>query len=231
MEEVRGFSAAVGRRVRALRDAHGVTADQVADAARRYGFAQWQRSTVALVESGRRGLSAEELVLLPEILSKALGTRVRLGELLTESAELTPLAKITPEGFRRVLKGRPVGDELLLTAAGVRQAFAASTERIKELRSTLPNVRVDLFERAEEDAAGEAEQKAGRRLGYNALQVSVAAHMTFKQGFTAERDARVAGRIDTRKASPRSIQAARGAVSRQLIEELRPVLDKFPKGE
>jgi transcriptional regulator with XRE-family HTH domain len=82
-------SAAVSARVKALRAEAGVSQTQLAEAARRYGL-NWHDKTVSYLESGRRKLTADELLLLPSVLTFAFGRVVGLHHLL--DAEQVQLA-------------------------------------------------------------------------------------------------------------------------------------------
>jgi transcriptional regulator with XRE-family HTH domain len=52
----------ISRAMRQLRDAAGLTQQQVADLMGRAGFVNWKRITVAECESGKRAVSTEELI-------------------------------------------------------------------------------------------------------------------------------------------------------------------------
>jgi transcriptional regulator with XRE-family HTH domain len=65
------LSAVVGQRLRELRSHHGVPQDDLAAEARQFGLADWSKSTIAALESGRRQLTIGEMLLLPAILDRA----------------------------------------------------------------------------------------------------------------------------------------------------------------
>jgi len=78
------------------------------------------------------------------------------------------------------------------------------------------------------DAANEAERKAASVLGVPALAVALAAHRRWEWSLTAEREHRLAGRfpgLGVVEISPRKLQAVRGHLTRELLDELRPVLE------
>lgn len=56
------ISDVVSRAMRQLRDAAGLTQQQVADLMGRAGFVNWKRITVAECESGKRAVSTEEMI-------------------------------------------------------------------------------------------------------------------------------------------------------------------------
>jgi transcriptional regulator with XRE-family HTH domain len=222
------LAAAVGSRMRALRDAHGVTADTIAAQARGVGL-RWQRSTVASIETGKRRLSAEELLLLPTILSMALPDSVTLRNLLDRDIALTDELVMTPRGFVDLLEGGgPIwgGFKLPRVAAGPR---APSVERWRVIERLWPDVhgggRLDLqrLHQVERAAAGEAEQNAARTFGVEALEVAAAAHRLWGRSLTAEREARV--EAESGGDIPASaVRARRGHVTRALLAELEKLL-------
>jgi transcriptional regulator with XRE-family HTH domain len=96
------FRQGMGASIRAARHRHGMTADELASQAQEHGLA-WQRATVSMIESGKRGLRAEEMLLLPLLF---LG-KVTLLELMREPMQLTSTIEATPKGFAEVLRGEP----------------------------------------------------------------------------------------------------------------------------
>ena len=77
---------------------------------------------------------------------------------------------------------------------------------------------------AERAGRGEVELKAAKRLGVEPEAVSLAAFGRWGHSLTDERDAQVETAVAG--ASPRTAQALRGHVTRQLIAELEPILTK-----
>ncbi|MFK0151160.1 helix-turn-helix domain-containing protein [Streptomyces sp. NPDC090493] len=71
-ENPRPLSVIVGERLRKFRESRGLRQEDVADAARSYGFT-WGRSSVAALEAGNRELSLGELLLLPTIVRRLGG--------------------------------------------------------------------------------------------------------------------------------------------------------------
>lgn len=77
-----------------------------------------------------------------------------------------------------------------------------------------------------ERAAGDAEQMVARRLGVPVAAVVAAALGTWQRGLTEERDARAAERAGS-GATPRTVQAARGHVTRELYREIAPAIKRY----
>lgn len=225
----RGLSRVVGERLKALRQQYGDSAEDVASAARDLGLT-WRRATVAQIENGERGLSAEELVLLPLILGLACGLPHSWEELIGDGDDvrLGPEVTVARSVVVDVLSGR--AGELGL-GAGI-DAPLAERERqaLKGFKAALPQLRAwweaawpgmtfAQGSAAQKDAAREAEQKAARKLGVSPLVLSVAAHRTWGRGLTDERDRRVAEQTSD-DASARTVQAVRGHVTRRLLDEV-----------
>lgn len=220
--------------MRALRDAHGVTADTIADHARRLGL-QWQRSTVASIETGKRRLTGEELLLMPLVLSMALPVAVNLRELLDEEISMTADVVMTPTGFRQLLAekttsiygGYKLQRELPSKAPGQRTPSVDVWRRIEQLWPQVHGAREFDLERlraVERSAAGEAEHNAARTLGCTALDVSAISYRLWGRGLTAERDRRVEEETAPGD-SPAAVRVRRGHVTRALVEKIAPLLE------
>lgn len=223
--------AVIGASIRRLREDYGRRQEDVAAAARGCGF-EWGGSTIANLEAGRRQLSAEELLMLPLILQVGLGLDelVPLSLLLrgpVEWVEVTPQARVKPMAAIDLVTGarpriNPNGLDLPMTrqTTRVREQWLS---RVKELRAVWPTTQRNIA-RALDGAGGEAERKAARKLGVPPEYVAVAAHRLWGRGLTAERDRRVADGADGEDA--RTVQALRGHVTRQLLDEIRPLVAK-----
>jgi transcriptional regulator with XRE-family HTH domain len=214
----------IGRRLRALRTAAGRLQEDVAAAARAWGF-DWQRGTVAMIELGRRRVTAEELIALPAIARDAGLEGFSLGE--DVMVILSPLAgapTLSPSG---PLRSHHV--ELVPIGHG----RAPDTPEAREIRRLEPRLRhkqaeAEVFRIALE-SHGDAETKAARVLGVSPIVVAMAAQRRFRQSLTAQRDAVAAGREGIGSIDPRRLQARRGHITRQLVEELRPFVKGITK--
>lgn len=219
----------VGERVRALRESAGARQDDVSAAAQRHGLA-WPRSKVAALERGEKSLSAEELLVLPSILTMALDRHdspvsyvelfdsdapVRLGRAGTRSSWAA--ARDIPEILR--------GDDKIMTATAKPSAQAAwvagqglaAQARIRDL--DLGRIRASMLSAVESEQT-EADAKAARATGEStAVLAFVAAHL-WGRSLSAERDRRAALTIPG-DAPPRTVQAKRGRITRDLIAEAK----------
>lgn len=209
MDTERSPSAAIGSRLRELRDEHGWKQDDVAVAARRMGL-DWSQATVAAIETGRRDLTIGELVLLPLTLGVA-----PLG------ADGVRLVDLVPAGSDRVR----LGPDATATGDGVRQMLAgdgldADGLDVPALRP--PEGLGDAFRAAKLDAGQLVEQRAARRLGVSPLRAALMARDRWGHGLTVERDQRVAEVLDDGGGDRRAVA---GHVTRALIAELRSALE------
>lgn len=157
----------------------------------------WQQSHVATLEAGRRSsLSLDDLA----VLCSELG--VTLTDLLAGDGSVTLTRKgsrSTPArlpALRHVLLGEPMPK-----AGGLRGEVALAM------------------------ATGDAERKAGRKLGVPAESVTAAAMRRWGHSLTSERTRREKARAHP-GASPQSIQALRGHITRELLTELAPDLGR-----
>lgn len=207
-DELDELSEALGRKVRAIRTANGKTQGDVAAAAVGWGLA-WAQPIVAALETGRRDLTALELLVLPLVLAEVGGGSHTLAELLEDVPDMigTPNGEtLSMEVLRRIARGeRP-------------QEVAAAWEQFRGAVDELD----DLLARA---ARREPERHAARALDVHPARVLRFAYQLWGQGLTEERDARLAARGDGSGDDPRRRQALRGHVTRELLAELRQAME------
>lgn len=220
----------VGTRVREMREAAGKTKEDLALGARWHGLS-WSRTKVGSLESGEKAISAEELVLLPHVLAHALGREVLLAELFDADAVI-PLTKVASVASRDVpallADQRPDPDDVFpksmidLTGPHI-DARTAEVQQDEDARERATELRLRPIKVGQRDemlrSAGPAEQRVAAQLGEppGVLRL-VYAHL-WGQTFTAQRDAAVQ-ELAKRDASPASLQALRGQVTRRLIREV-----------
>jgi transcriptional regulator with XRE-family HTH domain len=209
----------VGRRLARIRTETGGRQTDLAAAARRRGL-RWSQATVAGIETGRRALSLEEMLLLPELVTFGYGIDLCLADLFTgdEEVELGDRS-YRADAVGKVLRGEQLVDleDRRFTDRGAAAARAAAVHEAmnlatpEALASVGPLLVYDDLERA-----------VARKLQKDPLVVVYAAQRRFERRLSEERDARVE-KIAT-GASRRSLQAARGHVTRALMEELRETI-------
>ena len=185
----------IGAVLRSWRQGNGWTQDDAAEYLRTRGL-PWSRAALAAAERGTKTFDVAEFV----VLCHALGRPPAKWFDGTSWLELRPgvLPRITADGLRSTFGGT--------------RAF----------RSVRPSelVRTDL----EAYAARDAEQKAARLLGVSAEELALAAISLWGRGLTQERERLLRQHPVTAGASARTLQAARGRITRQLLDELVPVL-------
>jgi hypothetical protein len=101
--------------------------------------------------------------------------------------------------------------------------FAKSLRQMK--RRLWPSATPRELHEAGYDMRGDAEVKAARALGVPPAAVTLVARSRFGRSLSKERDDRVAAKIGD-DASPETEKAFRGRVTRDLIEELRPLVSR-----
>lgn len=246
------FGAHLGRRLREIREGRGWRQDDVAAAAQDVGL-DWSRATVAAIESGRRQLGAEELLLLPLALSTSDAGQgddyrdVTLADLVPsdEWVEMTHETRLKRAVLERIARSETLGDVTEReqdtprsrgTAAAVDHLIeavrsGALTAALKEQQSILKKVWPEGANQTEalyngdfrRDWQSELVEKASRRLDVPAYAITAAAFRLWGRGLGAERDARLAQAIEP-GASARTAQAMRGHITRALLAEVEKVV-------
>ncbi len=194
-------------RVRAVRIERGWLQEELALRARAWGL-PWTAGTVAQLENGRRVVAVEEFVVLGRLLG------VRLPELLEPDQPVG-----IGEGWFKwsviteALAGR--GDK---DTGQLEDALQAAVERADKLAADLPDETWAHSGRV-------AERKAAAKFGVSVQELSIVAGRLWEGGLSAERDRRLEARVHF-GTTARSRQAHRGRITRQLLEELRPHIEK-----
>ncbi len=211
------LAAVIGERVRALRESLGDSQDDLARGVRDLGL-NWQRSTVAALEAGTRGLSVEELVVLCRLLRAAPHELVGTDE----EVSLGPHSTARGDAVRRLLTGESdfaADDFDSRFDRDVRRGLKAGDELDQAMQHLWPRSRLDQRVAAYRASTGEAEQKLARRLNVDRWLLSIAAYRLWGRSLSEERDARVSAEAPP-DATIRQLQALRGHVTRSLAEEL-----------
>jgi hypothetical protein len=177
-----------------LRANSQVPLERVAQAATAYGL-KWTTSWLQSVEHGNRALNAEQLLLMPLILSAAFAHGVTLADLLVgeHPVALSPVQPVSIAQLREVVTGaashRPfttaTPDPTALLMASNQQAV----EKMRMVReANLGDVDVRTLGQAEA-GAGQAEQRLAKRLGVPVIVVIAAAASLWGRSLSDERDA------------------------------------------
>jgi transcriptional regulator with XRE-family HTH domain len=217
-----------------IRHSADVTRDQFATAMRKLGLTSWRPSTVSQLESGRRRLSARELLLLP-IAMQHCGVEVSILGMVGDGWLALDAEGSVGNVHTDALKARLTEADAEI---GLDRVDTAWYRAAVEFVASLPAVGKRLSEerrratilwpdyrgapdhvRAETAASEELAADLARRLGTPPIDVAFAAFGLYGRSLTEERDARAAARADD-SSGPRTIQAIRGHVSRELRREV-----------
>jgi transcriptional regulator with XRE-family HTH domain len=236
----------IAKGVAEARRKNGWTQEQTANVFRSHGLRAWRTSTVGSLEAGLRRPRLDEALLM----ARALG--VTLAELIPgaddERVELGDDAEVSPRWIREMLAGRPYGERPLEALppyerfpvddimAEVRRRAQAEEERIGPLEALIMEwdeqhddilMAADLF--ASHKRPSDAERHAAQRLGVEVAHIRLASRARWEhRDFDDERDRRV-GNVD--ELQPRSRQARRGLVTREMLTELRALFDEIKVGQ
>jgi transcriptional regulator with XRE-family HTH domain len=227
----------IGRGVASARQRNGWTQERAARAFRFCGLTAWRTSTVGSLEAGLRRPRLDEVLLMCAAL------KVSLADLIVDVGEDVELGDgaVLPAFVIRDMLTTPIpdqnkkdmGDHVMWFPGEEKIARVVDRERAEwgRLKPQFGRIRQWGTDRgligrnwADMDAVGlptDAERHAARRLGLTAGEVRYAAEVLWKRGFEEERDARVG---DNGELQPRSRQARRGLVTRQMLAEMRQML-------
>jgi len=199
MEQARNFESLLGETLRERRQELGLTQDDVARRCRfRFGLL-FTRAVVDSIERGVRELTLPELAVMLAVLDLQLEDLRGSGVVA-----LTPHVAVTAD---------TIVDQILSAGPTWRFALPSPTGRLI-WRDALSGYLSE---------PGVAEQKAARKLGVTPEELDSAARHLWGQSLTDERDARVDDRAPDAAGS--TLQALRGHVTRELLEELEPTLE------
>jgi|SRR5579862_8409676 len=200
----RPLAAVVGSLVRRRREAKGLLLDEVAEEMRAHGFPEWVRATVSALELGRRKLDLEELC------GVCLALDVELPQLLNGGEE---------DGTQWVRWGGEVSSWAVLRWLLTGERPSISLPSKIEVRRPTKAAQIVI------DARDETLKRVARRLGEDPSRLAETALRLWKASLPRERDRRVAAMIDV-GTSPRSRQAIRGHITRELVSELRAAIQE-----
>jgi transcriptional regulator with XRE-family HTH domain len=227
--------------IKAARQRKGWTQDDAARMFRMNGLLSWRGGTVGQMEAGLRRPRLDELLLICATLE------VSLDELLPgedEQVELGDAATMTPRAMRALLRdydefnrmsfsdARFPGRSEVERLAARMQTSGMSYERLDKLVEPIMQAggrkRIAMTILAQHlivalDTPADADRHAARQLGLEPVQVRLASLVLWGADFIAERDRRVG---DVNELEPRSRQARRGLVAREMLSELKAFFDE-----
>jgi len=222
--KVLSFQKAVGATIRRIREAYELRQEELAAMARSEWGLTWTRATVAAIETGKRELSPVEFLLLKPMLS------VRYEDLFPDKQPIL----ITPEAivrsdFLKALFSPEFDHERILVEPEFKRSRAWIDEGLgilSSLQLKMSKFPKDAFfwRKLKQHAAGDAEQKAARKLGVEPVVIAVAAYNLWDRSLSDERDHRAKELTITSSAG--RLQNIRGHVTRELLRELERVLKR-----
>jgi transcriptional regulator with XRE-family HTH domain len=229
-----------GRGVARVRQERGWTQEQAANFFRSHGLRAWRKGTVGQLEAGLRRPRLDEMLLMARALGVTLDRLIPGGD--EERVELGDDAVVSPRWIREMLAG-DLWDQRALAVpyerfpldgvlAEVRRRADAEEQRDAPLMEAIDKwaeqndvelMAEDLF--ASHVRPSHTERHAAQRLGVQIAPLKYASRALWgDRNFDEERDRRV-GDID--QLEPRSRQARRGLVTREMLAELRALFDEI----
>jgi transcriptional regulator with XRE-family HTH domain len=235
----------IARGVAAERHRQGLTQEQVALMFRSHGLRAWRKGTVGQLEAGLRKPRLDEVLLMARALSVTLDKLIPGGD--DERIELGDDAKVSPRWIREMLTGdfyrdRPLED-LPYERFPVDELMADALIRSEAEKKRVDVLAQPILEWAKQhdvklaegdwlavfETASDTERRAARRLGVEIAQVKLSARVLWDhRDFDDERDGRI-GDVD--ELEPRSRQARRGLVTREMLAELRALFEEIRTGK
>lgn len=218
--------------VAAARQRKRWTQEEAARRFRHVGLTTWRTSTVGSLEAGLRRPRLDEVLLMCAALD------CTLDQLLPDTPdpiELGDGAVMSPAAVRSLLC-RDLGVEAAgeMHFPGDSEAEAMLVRAVAEVRedeALLAPIRRHSPDLDDADVAAalelpdDTERHAARRLAVRPAQVKLAARHLWRKSFADERDSRVG---DLSQLEPRSRQARRGLVTREMLGAMRDYLDSVP---
>lgn len=222
---------------------NGWTQEQTANAFRSHGLRAWRTSTVGSLEAGLRRPRLDEALLMARALGVTLDELIPGGD--DERVELGDDAEVSPRWIREMLAGDfyecPV-EKMPYEHFPVHEIMAEVASRAQAEKERVGPLEAEIREWAEQHDVtlmgedlmashkrpSDAERHAAQRLGVEVAHVKLASRALWDhRDFDEERDRRV-GNVDELK--PRSRQARRGLVTREMLGQLRVLFDEIKVG-
>ncbi|MEX5636983.1 hypothetical protein [Parafrankia sp. FMc2] len=219
----------IGEGVRRVRTARkDVRQDDVAKAARSFGL-RWDYSRVAALERGEKAIDAEELALLPRILTVACTRPVKLPDLIDPNVWVEVGALVMPgsdlvkiyggQSELRAQVSHKSPDGWTRRSAEVMRAWE-DRDRLMQLGAIAEGTEhYDLHALVAAVTVGLTEERTARRIGERPLVVAYLSRILWGRPLGEQRDRLVSERADAGE-DPARLRALRGRVTRQLVDEM-----------
>ena len=237
----------IGRGVAEARRRKGLTQEQAARRFQGRGLRTWRKGTVGQLEAGLRRPGLDEVLLMASALEVTVDQLIPGED--DERVELGDGATVSPRWIREMLTGelhrdtpRPLAD-MPYAQFPVHKVMAEVMHRLRAEENRAEALLAPILKWAEQhnvkltsedweaifDTPSDTERHAARRLGIEVTQLKLSARVLAARAlwglpeFDDERDRRV-GNLG--ELEPRSRQAHRGLVTRQMLTELWAFLDE-----
>jgi transcriptional regulator with XRE-family HTH domain len=216
------LNALFGTAIQRIRLELDLSQDDVARECRKRGLT-WARSTVAVLEAGRKSLQLSEALVLADVLGRPLSGFLYEADPVDEVAITSSLVGGLADVQALIDGGWEFEGRELKIKVGKRISSRARTPRA-DVMGRLPNLAKYLSESELLAVArltrSEAELRAAHTLGITPAEVSVAAHGLWGRSLIEERERRVS-EMDEAEAPLRNLRGYRGHVTRGLLRDLR----------
>lgn len=234
------LSHLVGERIREMREISQVRQEDIAATARKHYGLAWTRATIAALESGKRSLSVEELVLLPLIVSFSHcrlpdneNSFIELQDLIPSSGwvAISRETNVQADIIKEVLAGEvgksvpgyidsPYTRRIQEALPKWTEKMTAFAKKYDETQARWPNTKVP-WRDFDNEITSDVVKKMATKLRTTPLEIVFASHSLWNRSLAQERDSRLSETDNTR-----TIQALRGHVTRSLTKDLKQVFSE-----
>jgi transcriptional regulator with XRE-family HTH domain len=232
----------IAKGIAEARRRNGWTQEHTARVFRAHGLHAWRKGTVGQLEAGLRKPRLDEVLLMARALEVTVDQLIPGGD--DERVNLTDDATVSPRWIREMLRGEffrgdrlakelpyerfPLDDviaEVMRRAQTEEDRDAPLVEAIGEWDEQHDDKLMGEDLLASHKRPSDAERHAAQRLGVEVAPLKLASRALWDhRNFDEERDRRV-GNVD--ELEPRSRQARRGLVTRQMLAELRTFFEEI----
>jgi transcriptional regulator with XRE-family HTH domain len=216
-QDIQTLHQAIGANLKRLRSALEMSQDELANAARQLGL-DWSRSSVAAVELGSKTLDPDELLLLILVVGGVNELLAGRGKVVLNEQTVLGIKDV-----RTILTDHDP-DEIEIVRKRLLRRKGIHVGEGLNLRLKMDEEETRRW--VEQASKGEAEQKAARKLHVPVDVLCECALAVWGRSLTAQRDLKI-NQLEVQPDSLRSLQALRGHVTRQLLDELTDIIGDY----
>lgn len=223
---------AVGSFLASFRKEHDLTLEQIARTARDFG-ASWSASSVRNIENGKAVTSLPNLLSLGLALNELTNSALTLSDLIGDATAIDGPTSLGLPVKRKwvddVLRGAVISVEYTGDVeGGVEMVQEIVTRGLESTKDVPPKMKSGTLKDLARRESSLAEQRAAQRLKVDVIALKAWAHEIFGQTLEDEAAERAAART---KATGKPVTAqTRGAMTRQIIEEIRGAIEGNKNG-